>query len=88
MAKPQKEQVLIRRAPRIWPFAITGAVIGVLLALLSYLVLGQQTPENPLGLLIIGFGSLGAGVGISIAVALDWLFAKKTKRVSADRISE
>lgn len=88
MANPKKEQVLIRRAPRLLPFAITGGVIGAGLGILSYLIFGQQTPENPLGLLIIGFGALGTGVGISIAVTLDWLFVKRTKRASADRISE
>lgn len=88
MAKSQPEQVVIRRAARIWPFAITGAVVGVLAAVISFLITGQQTPENPLGLLIIGFGAVGAGVGISIAVTLDWLFAKRASRAKADRIAK
>jgi hypothetical protein len=83
--KPKTEQVSIRRAPRIWAFAITGAVLGLIAALAAYFLFAQGGPENPLFLLIFAFASVGAGAGISIAVTLDWLFAKKVKRATAKR---
>ncbi len=84
--KSKTEQVAIRRAPRLWAFALTGEVIGFLLSLLAYLFLSQGT--GPIFPLIIAFSSVGGGVGISIAVTLDWLFAKKTKRATANRVAK
>ena len=85
---PKSERVSIRRAPRIWAFAITGAVRGFLVAIASYFLFAQGGPENPLFLFIFAFASVGAGVGISVAVTLDWLFAKKAKRATANRESK
>jgi hypothetical protein len=86
--KSKPESVSIRRAPRIWAFAITGGVIGLVTSLASYFLFAQGGPENPLFLLVFAFASVGAGVGISIAVTLDWLFAKRTKRATANRVTK
>lgn len=85
---PKSEQVSIRRAPRIWSFAITGAILGLVAAVASYFLFAQAGPENPLFLLIFAFASAGAGVGISIAVTLDWLFSKRAKKATANRVTK
>jgi hypothetical protein len=69
-----KQQVTIRRAPRLWSFMVTGALAGIVVAL----VLTAANPVDPK----VGFGAtfgffavFGVGIGLAlggiIGVALD-----------------
>ncbi len=93
MTKPKKnlpEEVEIRRAPKIATWAITGAVFGAIAALVVFLFIpaDQRSNENILGLLILSFGSLGFGLGLAFALAIDLLTSRKTKRALAERADQ
>ena len=93
MTKPKQnlpEEVEIRRAPKMAVWAITGAVFGVLSAIVIFLFIpqDQRSNENILGLLILSFGSLGFGLGLAFAIAVDVLTSRKTKRVLAERADQ
>ncbi len=85
MEKP--EEVEIRKAPKVLPFALTGAVLGVSAAFVLYLLIpvANRSSEDILGLLLVALGSLGLGLGIAAAVFLDLLTAKRAKMASAIR---
>ena len=90
MTKPKQnlpEEVEIRRAPKMAVWAITGAVFGVFTAFVLFLFIpqDQRSNENILGLLILSFGSLGFGLGLAFAIAVDLLTSRKTKRALAER---
>ncbi len=90
MTKPKQhlpEEVEIRRAPKIATWAITGAVFGAIAAFVIYLFIpiDQRSSENILGLLILSFGSLGFGLGLAFAIAIDLVSARMTKRALAER---
>ena len=93
MTKPKQnlpEEVEIRRAPKIATWAITGAVFGAIVAFVVYLLIpqDQRSNENILGLLILSLGSLGFGVGLFLALAIDLLTSRKTKRALAERANQ
>ncbi len=93
MTKPKKnlpEEVEIRRAPKIATWAITGAVFGAIAAFVVFLFIpaDQRSSENILGLLILSFGSLGFGLGLAFALAIDLLTSRKTKRALAERADQ
>ena len=85
MEKP--EEVEIRKAPKVLPWALTGAVFGMIVAL----VLSFAAPEsdasnyNVLGLLLVSLGSLGLGLGIAFAVIVDLVTATRAKKATAVR---
>ena len=85
MEKP--EEVEIRKAPKVLPFALTGAVLGVSAAFILYLLIPveNRSSEDILGLLLVALGSLGLGLGIVAAVFLDLITAKRVKKASAIR---
>ncbi len=80
----------IRRAPKIATWAITGAVFGAIAAFVVFLFIpaDQRSSENILGLLILSFGSLGFGLGLAFALAIDLLTSRKTKRALAERADQ
>ena len=93
MTKPKQnlpEEVEIRRAPKILPWAITGAVFGAIVAVVLFLLIpaDQRSNENILGLLILSLGSLGFGLGLAFALAIDLLTSRKTKRALAERADQ
>ena len=93
VTKPKQnlpEEVEIRRAPKMAVWALTGAVFGVLSAIVIFLFIpqDQRSNENILGLLILSFGSLGFGLGLAFAIAVDVLTTRKTKRVLAERADQ
>ncbi len=93
VTKPKKnlpEEVEIRRAPKIATWAITGAVFGAIAAFVVFLFIpaDQRSSENILGLLILSFGSLGFGLGLAFALAIDLLTSRKTKRALAERADQ
>ena len=85
MEKP--EDVEIRRAPKVLPWALTGAVVGMLGALLLSLVVPESegSDYNVLGLLVVSLGSLGLGSGVAFAIVVDLVTSSKAKRASAVR---
>lgn len=88
MEKP--EEVEIRRAPKVLPWALTGAVFGLACALVLYLVIPEanRSSENILGLLLVSLGSLGLGLGVAFAISVDLLTASKAKRATAIRTEQ
>ena len=93
MTKPKQnlpEEVEIRRAPKMAVWAVTGAVFGAFAAIVIFLFIpqDQRSSENILGLLILSFGSLGFGLGLAFAIAVDVLTSRKTKRALAERADQ
>jgi hypothetical protein len=93
VTKPKQnppEEVEIRRAPKIATWAVTGAVFGAIAAFVIFLFIpsDQRSNENILGLLILSFGSLGFGLGLAFALAIDLLTSRKTKSALAERANQ
>ena len=93
VTKPKQnlpEEVEIRRAPKIATWAITGAVFGTAAAFVVFLLIpqDQRSNENILGLLILSIGSLGFGLGLFFALAIDLVTSRKTKRALAERANQ
>jgi hypothetical protein len=88
--KSKSEEVEIRRAPKIGPWAITGAVFGAIAAFVLYLFIpeSQRSSADILGLLILSLGSLGLGLGIAFAITVDLVTSRNAKKVVASRESE
>lgn len=84
------EEVEIRRAPKIVPWLVTGAILGIVVALLLGLFVepGPEVPENFVGLLVVALGSLGLGLGIGFAIIYDLVSARRVKRAIANRVTE
>ncbi len=84
------EEIEIRRAPKILPFMLTFAAIGMLIAVLLLFISpnNPQLPENFFGLTLIAFGSLGLGLGAVFAIAYDLVSARRAKRALANRVTE
>ena len=85
MEKP--EEVEIRKAPKVLPWALTGAVFGMIVALVLSLVAPESEASNynVLGLLLVSLGSLGLGLGIAFAVIVDLVTATRAKKATAVR---
>lgn len=84
---PSGEEVEIRRAPKTLPFAITGTLLGLVAALVLYLLGGAtDTNRSILGLLLVALGFTGLGSGIATALIMDLLLARRPKRAVANRV--
>ncbi|NBU22731.1 MAG: hypothetical protein EBS38_02300 [Actinobacteria bacterium] len=83
----KREEVEIRKAPKLLPFALTGAGFGLILAvILNALIPAQsRSSEDVFGLLLIALGSLGLGLGVAFALFFDLVSAKRVKRAEAVR---
>ena len=83
----QPEEVEIRRAPKVLPWALTGAVVGLIVAFALYLIIPEanRSSENILGLLLVALGSLGLGVGVALSITVDLVTSGRAKRASAVR---
>ncbi len=81
------EEVEIRRAPKVLPWALTGAAFGMVIALVLSLVApeSEDSSYNVLGLLLVSLGSLGLGAGVAGAIVIDLVTASNAKRASAIR---
>ncbi|CAB4637270.1 unannotated protein [freshwater metagenome] len=77
------EEVSIRRAPKYLHFALTGFILGILIALLA----GLSSPEV-VGLLVVFGGIAGGGIGILLALLLDIVFRRSGKKLQATKIVE
>jgi len=82
------EQVKIRRTPKFLEFILTGAVLGVIIALIvGFSVPEEQRTAEPLVTYLIAyFAGFGAAAGIILAVTLDWIFSKRSKQLEATKL--
>ena len=84
------EEVEIRSAPKVLAFALTGAVLGLVLAFVLNLLIPDATRSNAnvLGLLLVALGSLGLGLGVVFAIAFDLISSRRTKRAIFNRVNK
>jgi len=82
------QQVKIRRTPKFLPFLVTGAVIGVIIAVILGLSIPvEQRTEAPVVTYLIGYlGALGAAAGIVTAVIADRIGVARAKTVEATKL--
>lgn len=82
------EAVELRRAPKYRPFLITGAALGLVLALFLFLASGQlQTTDalSVLGILILALTLVGAFAGVISAYLVDRRSLSNAKTTQATR---
>ncbi|QTX05799.1 hypothetical protein [Agromyces archimandritae] len=82
-----RDEVVVRKAPRVGVFLVLGVAVGVLAAL----VLTFAFPENAefdrgqvFGFLLLGCGAVGAALGGLVAVVLDRTSTKRARTVIAE----
>lgn len=76
-------EVNIRRAPKYLHFALTGFMLGIVVAL----VMGLSSPAIA-GLLIVFGGIAGGGTGIILALVFDAIYRSRGKKVTATKVNE
>jgi hypothetical protein len=76
-------EVNIRRAPKYLHFALTGFVLGIIVALF----MGLSSPAIA-GLLIVFGGIAGGGIGIILALVFDAIFRSRGKKLTATKVNE
>ena len=84
------QQVKIRRTPKFLPFLVTGAVIGVIIAvILGLSIPAEQRTEAPVVTYLLGsLGALGAAAGIVTAVIADRIGVARAKTVEATKLEQ
>ena len=88
---PGKEEVEIRRAPKFFPFLMTGGAFGLFLAIILFFASGQLGHKDwltVLGVLLVFMSALGAFGGLYLAVVLDRVSRGKSKRTTATKLEE
>jgi hypothetical protein len=76
-------EVNIRRAPKYLHFAVTGFVLGIIVALF----MGLSSPAIA-GLLIVFGGIAGGGIGIILALVFDAIYRSRGKKLTATKVNE
>ncbi|WP_083092013.1 MULTISPECIES: hypothetical protein [Rothia] len=83
---PERAELTVRRAPSLPAFAVTGLLIGLVVALIVTAV----GPENPdytfgavYGVMAVIFGTLCTAAAIVLALLLDRRSSKRTTTYSA-----
>jgi hypothetical protein len=76
-------EVNIRRAPKYLHFALTGFVLGIIVALF----MGLSSPAIA-GLLIVFGGIVGGGTGIILALVFDAIYRSRGKKLTATKVNE
>ncbi|MDN5605531.1 MAG: hypothetical protein L0G59_08965 [Kocuria sp.] len=88
---PAEREVVVRRAPSVIAFLITGLVIGLIVAVLST-VLGpadqKYTTGAIFGMMAVIFGTAGAVLGALVGLIADRRSRKKATRFRAVRIDD
>lgn len=88
MAK-ETETVEVRRAPKYFPFLISGGAVGLILGLIAYFATGQQnSPEGStiLGLVVLFPSGILAFAGVFVAWLMDRKSVAAAKRVTATKL--
>ncbi|AOY55547.1 hypothetical protein [Candidatus Rhodoluna planktonica] len=87
MAKNTQE-VRIRRSAKFLPFMITGAVLGVIAAVVVGLSIPeeQRTAQPIITYLIAYFAGIGFVIGIVVALILERIFVSRAKRAEATKL--
>lgn len=89
MSNAKTEKVKIRRAPKFIPFALTGLVLGAVVAIVLSLGIDNpdgKTPGFITQLLIYSLAG-GAGFGVVLAVVVDLISGRKIKEAEASKVS-
>ncbi|BDQ00920.1 hypothetical protein AKACHI_12560 [Aquiluna sp. KACHI24] len=83
----KREEVEIRRAPKLLAWALTGAVFGLVFATLLYVLIPEanRSSEDVFGLLLVALGSLGLGLGVAFSLFFDLFSSRRVKRAEAVR---
>jgi hypothetical protein len=76
-------EVNIRRAPKYLHFALTGFVLGIIVALF----MGLSSPAIA-GLLIVFGGIAGGGTGIILALVFDAIYRSRGKKLTATKVND
>ena len=86
----ENEEIEIRRAPKVLPWMFTGSALGVIIAVLIFVISpdNSEVPENFFGLLMIALGSLGLGLGVLVAIIFALVSSRRAKRAIANRVTE
>ena len=86
----ENEEIEIRRAPKVLPWMFTGSALGVIIAILIFVIAPEnsEVPENFFGLLMIALGSLGLGLGVMVAIIFDLVSSRRAKKAIANRVTE
>ncbi|WP_129358996.1 MFS transporter [Rothia uropygioeca] len=88
---PSEREVLVRRAPSVIAFLITGLVLGLIVAAISTF-LGPADQKYTLGaifgMMAVIFGTLGAVLGAVVGLIADRISRKKATRFRAVRIDD
>ena len=86
----ENEEIEIRRAPKVLPWMFTGSALGVIIAILIFVISpdNSEVPENFFGLLMIALGSLVLGLGVLVAIIFDFVSPRRAKRAIANRVTE
>jgi ATP/ADP translocase len=86
---PATETVAIRRAPKFFPFLVTGAGIGLLVAGIWFATSGDPTSKDGASVLalvaVMGIG-LGALIGVAAALVVERVLVAKTKQTQAAKL--
>jgi hypothetical protein len=88
MAK-ETETVEVRRAPKYFPFLLSGGAVGLFLGLITFFATGQQnSPEGQsvLGLMILFPSAILAFAGVVVAWVVDRKSVADAKRVTATKL--
>ncbi|MFC0583020.1 hypothetical protein [Micrococcoides hystricis] len=89
LSEPIETEMTVRRAPRIWPFLITGALLGVLVAVLVVTIGGtaeNYTTGGSIGYFSVIFGIIGVGLaGVAFIIA-DRRSLKKATTATAQAV--
>ena len=88
MAK-ETETVEVRRAPKYFPFLLSGGAIGLVLGLIAYFVTGQQNSADGLtilGLVVLFPSAVLAFAGVVVAWVVDRKSVAGAKRVTATKL--
>lgn len=87
------DEVTIRRAPKFGVFIVGGAVLGFLVTLVVITLtmnLGGRRDDTSFGSLVGYFSlwgvTIGAFVGAVIAIVLDRVYARRSARLTAERV--
>jgi ABC-type branched-subunit amino acid transport system permease subunit len=82
------EVVQVRRAPKLFAFMITGALIGVLFAFANFALSSAERQAEPgiLGLLVVYVGGVGFVAGTLVGLAVDAISRSRAKVAQATKL--